>query len=84
MRKVPIVLVGNKADMVADRKVATSEGLNLAKLFSCSFFETSAENRLNVEECFFQLVREIRKSMGWKKPQNKRKGIQKVKQCILL
>ena len=37
------------------------EGRELAKSFDAPFFETSAKSRINVEEGFFQLVREIRK-----------------------
>ncbi len=37
------------------------EGRDLAKHFGCKFIETSAKNRINVDEAFSQLVREIRK-----------------------
>lgn len=57
---VPMVLVGNKSDLENERVVATSEGGDLAKSFGCPFLETSAKTRVNVEESFYQLVREIR------------------------
>ena len=38
-----------------------SEGRDLAKHFGCKFIETSAKQRINVDEAFSQLVREIRK-----------------------
>jgi len=60
---VPLVLVGNKCDLVNERQVSTEEGSSLAKVWNCPFFETSAKARINVEECFFQLVREIRKKV---------------------
>eukprot|EP01101_Sappina_pedata_P008220 TRINITY_DN450_c0_g2_i1.p1 TRINITY_DN450_c0_g2~~TRINITY_DN450_c0_g2_i1.p1 ORF type:complete len:188 (+),score=109.08 TRINITY_DN450_c0_g2_i1:106-669(+) len=59
--KVPIVVCGNKCDLEAERQVSKSEGSELAKSFDCPFLETSAKARINVEEGFFALVREIRK-----------------------
>mmetsp|Transcript_14577 Transcript_14577/g.24101 ORF Transcript_14577/g.24101 Transcript_14577/m.24101 type:complete len:191 (-) Transcript_14577:32-604(-) len=59
--QVPIVLIGNKCDLNNDRQVTTTEGQDLAKAFGCPFFETSAKARINVEESFYQLVREVRK-----------------------
>ena len=33
----------------------------MTKQFGCKFIETSAKQKINVEEAFFNLVREIRK-----------------------
>jgi len=70
--RVPIVLVGNKCDLESERQVTTNEGNDLARSFGCPFLETSAKTRINVEESFFNLVREIRKEhqgdQGGKKP----------------
>lgn len=38
-----------------------TEGRDLAKHFGCKFIETSAKHRINVEEAFCSLVREIRR-----------------------
>lgn len=38
-----------------------TEGQELARRFDCTFIETSAKARVNVEEAFYQLVREIRR-----------------------
>ena len=38
-----------------------AEGRDLAKHFGCRFIETSAKQRINVDEAFSNLVREIRK-----------------------
>jgi len=75
--KVPMVLAGNKCDLEDERQVTRAEGVDLAKSFACPFFETSAKSRLNVEEAFYQLVREIRadtggKDEGAKKPRRKK------------
>lgn len=39
---VPVVLVGNKNDLVDDREVRKEEGEALAKQWRCEFFEVSA------------------------------------------
>jgi len=61
--KVPMILVGNKCDLEHERQVTTQDGQELAKSFGCPFLETSAKSRVNVEESFYQLVREIRKEL---------------------
>jgi GTPase KRas len=82
--QVPMVLIGNKCDLDQDRQVTTAEGQDLAKSFGCPFLETSAKARINVEDSFYQLVREIRKDNNRKtgaggKSQKKKKG-----GCLLL
>lgn len=37
------------------------EGREQAKQFGCKFIETSAKQRINVDDAFFSLVREIRR-----------------------
>lgn len=56
----PVIVVANKADLEYERQVGTHEGRDLAKHFGCRFIETSAKQRLNVDEAFYDLVREIR------------------------
>ena len=58
---VPLVIVGNKVDIVEGREVTTLEGKALAKSFNAVYIETSAKMRMNVEDAFFSLVREVRK-----------------------
>jgi len=59
--RVPIVLVANKIDLASDRVISTFEGQEKAKLWGCPYVETSAKQRINVDEVFFTLVREIRR-----------------------
>ncbi|KAI8065605.1 ras-like protein 1 [Gongronella butleri] len=57
----PMVLVANKCDLKAERQVSSQEGLDISKEFGCQFLETSAKQRVNVDEAFFEVVRDIRK-----------------------
>jgi len=75
---VPMVLVGNKSDLENERVVAASEGTDLSKSFGCAFMETSAKTRVNVEESFYQLVREVKK-MRDSGDKNKKDGGSKKK-----
>jgi GTPase KRas protein len=61
--KVPVCLVGNKADLEYERQVTTGEGMDLARAWGCPFFETSASNRIQVDLPFIEVVREIRKGL---------------------
>lgn len=81
--KVPMVVVGNKSDLEEERQVTTAEGQDLSKSFGCPFFETSAKTRVNVEESFYQLVREIRKERQGKAEAQKGKK-KKKPPCRLL
>ena len=58
---VPLILVGSKCDLDGDREVPTSEGKAIAEKFNMPFFETSAKTRVNVDEVFFELVRQVAK-----------------------
>ena len=57
--KVAIVLVGTKSDLNNDRKISFQDARNLANKFGFPFFECSAKERINFNEPFYQLVREI-------------------------
>ncbi|KAI8971590.1 ras-like protein 1 [Mycotypha africana] len=57
----PMVLIGNKCDLESDRQVSSQEGRDLAKNFGCQFIETSAKQRIHVDDAFFEVVRDIRR-----------------------
>ncbi|KAK2737420.1 Ras GTPase [Myotisia sp. PD_48] len=57
----PMILVGNKCDLESEREVSHEEGAKLAREFGCTFIETSAKARTNVENAFYDIVREIRR-----------------------
>ena len=76
---VPIVLAGNKCDLTDSRQVSTQQGQELAKEWGCTFYETSAKNKINNVDVFYAVVRLIREMEEKKKNQNnnkpKKKGI---------
>ncbi|XP_073974593.1 ras-related and estrogen-regulated growth inhibitor isoform X2 [Rhodnius prolixus] len=56
----PVVLVGNKGDMVHLRQVSTDEGEILAKDYECWFSEVAAAEQVTqVAETFHELCREV-------------------------
>jgi len=73
--KVPMVLVGNKCDLQpTERQVSTADGQQTGKVFGCPFFESSAKMRINVDNAFYQLVREVRKQSEYKEKKAKKCG----------
>lgn len=57
----PVIIVGNKCDLENERAVSVQEGKDLAKSYGVKFIETSAKAKINVDEAFYGLVREMRK-----------------------
>jgi len=57
----PIIIVANKCDLENERQVSSQEGREFAKHWQCRFIETSAKQKINVDESFYNLVREIRR-----------------------
>ena len=76
---VPMILVGNKCDLEDERVVGKDQGQNLARNFNCAFLETSARSKINVNEIFYDLVRQINK----KNPETRNKN-KKKKGCLIL
>eukprot|EP01126_Amoeba_proteus_P015297 TRINITY_DN16874_c0_g2_i2.p2 TRINITY_DN16874_c0_g2~~TRINITY_DN16874_c0_g2_i2.p2 ORF type:complete len:116 (+),score=12.02 TRINITY_DN16874_c0_g2_i2:491-838(+) len=58
--EVPMVLVGNKADLQDKRQVSLSEAQSFAeKGFRGKYFESSAKDNRNISEVFEDLVRQV-------------------------
>nr|KJB71376.1 hypothetical protein B456_011G119600 [Gossypium raimondii] len=53
------MLVGNKVDKESERVVTKKEGINFAREYGCLFIECSAKTRVNVQQCFDELVLKI-------------------------
>eukprot|EP01136_Pigoraptor_vietnamica_P029368 Opistho-1_new@87468 len=60
--KVPMVVVGNKMDLVDKRVVQTADAKAYADSIGSPYFETSAKTGVNIDESFFEVVRQITKT----------------------
>eukprot|EP00056_Hartaetosiga_gracilis_P014214 m.240012 g.240012 ORF g.240012 m.240012 type:complete len:187 (+) comp14365_c0_seq1:148-708(+) len=79
--EVPMVLVGNKCDLAEERMVKKEQGENLSKVFhDCKFLEASAKEKINVNEIFYDLVRQINRKTPDKGKSHGKKG----STCVLL
>lgn len=58
--RVPIVLVGNKSDLIAKRQVSQDMAMKLAQesMHNCQYLETSAKYNVNVSELFSELLQQ--------------------------
>nr|CAA61434.1 RAS protein [Raperostelium minutum] len=83
--RVPMILFGNKCDLDTERVVSIAEGGRKGKSIGCPFLETSAKIRVNVEEAFYSLVREIRNDLKGNNDKPLKKGGKKglMKACII-
>jgi len=78
----PMVVVGNKSDMETEREVPKVDLENLGKTWKCPVLEISAKARLNIEEAFMQVVREVRNTIHVKGP-NPVKPKKRALKCTL-
>ncbi|KAH8744114.1 ras family-domain-containing protein [Hyaloscypha sp. PMI_1271] len=74
----PIIIVANHCDREDERQVSRQEGEALACSFGCQFIEASAKARINVEDSFYSIVREIRRYETEMKEYEKRKEVEIV------
>jgi GTPase KRas protein len=77
--KWPMVIIGNKCDLESERAVTKDDAMKLAT--TCGkvpYLEASAKARKNVDEVFYELVREVRKhkkpKVDTKQTEHKKKG----------
>jgi len=56
---VPMVLVGNKCDLIKKREVETKDGKEVAKQYGCAFLESSAKHDININEVFYSLIDQV-------------------------
>jgi len=75
----PMVILGNKCDMEKNRQVSTEEAASYCRSIGVPHLEGSAKTRMNVEEAFHQVVREIRKYEAKRPNEEKNDGKKKKK-----
>lgn len=70
---VPIVLVGNKADLEDDRRVSRAKAFQVSQMWgNIPYYETSARRKLNVNEVFVDVCRQIiRKDLSGRKAEGR-------------
>ncbi|CAG8509059.1 4736_t:CDS:2 [Paraglomus occultum] len=80
--RVPMVLVGNKCDMEDDRAVTREQGRALSEGWgNCAFYEASARQRANIDEIFYDVIRQINAQTAGKEGERHSKSIRrKVKE----
>jgi len=61
---VPLVLVGNKGDLQAERRVPLAQAQQRAELWGVPYVETSAKTRSNVDKVFYDLMRDVKRRKG--------------------
>ncbi|KAG5929953.1 Ras- protein rsr1 [Claviceps sorghi] len=56
---VPMVIVGNKADLEESRVVQRAKGFSISQRWGAPYYESSARTRTNVDEVFIDLCRQM-------------------------
>lgn len=77
---IPIILVGNKSDLLRARQVPTDEGQALAAELGGHYFEASArENHEGVQAAFLHLCQEVSRALGGVNGEKRRGGLHLVR-----
>uniref|UniRef100_A0A0N5B0G1 Ras-related protein Ral-a n=1 Tax=Syphacia muris TaxID=451379 RepID=A0A0N5B0G1_9BILA len=58
---IPLMLVGNKADLNSERCISQLHAQQRAEQWGVPYVETSAKNCTNVDKVFYDLMREIKR-----------------------
>jgi GTPase KRas len=87
--RFPVVLVATQCDQTTGKEVEKEEAVEYAReyLFDCPVIECSAKEGTNVQEAFFQVVREIRQELAAKQhasSTNNNNNNSKKKNCYLM
>lgn len=74
--RVPVIIVGNKADLLHAKQVEPHHGLQLANVLGCTYYEVSAsENYNDVYNAFHVLCKEISKQQMSSNAEKKKTSI---------
>jgi GTPase SAR1 family protein len=82
-----MILIGNKCDLQRQRTVTNEMVDEMRAQLKLTYLETSAKTRQNVEEAFYELVRQIRTYQLKERPPlppTKRDKPKKIPSCNLL
>ena len=63
-KDIPMVLIAAQTDKEASRQVSKELGSTLASSWNCPYHEVSAKTGENIQEVFFDIVREIQKQQS--------------------
>lgn len=77
--KLVLAVVGNKSDLINERKVSVEEALEFSDLHQAAFFETSAVSDLNITDLFTHLASNL-PSLEIKEAENESYVIQNTEQ----
>jgi GTPase SAR1 family protein len=58
-KDVKVILAGNKSDLESERRIATDEGIKMARNYDIPFYECSAKTAGNVNEIFEKMANEV-------------------------
>uniref|UniRef100_F7GJP0 Ras-related protein Rap-1A n=1 Tax=Monodelphis domestica TaxID=13616 RepID=F7GJP0_MONDO len=82
---VPMILAGNKCDLEDERVVGKEQGQHLARQWcNCAFLESSAKSKINANEIFYDLVRQINRKTPVEKKPKKKSANSNIAPCVLL
>lgn len=81
---VPIVVVGTKSDLTAEREVHRSHIQALSRSWSLPFYETSAKRNWHVDDVFEDLVRQMRARYPEQADRQKKRKAKNGTGCIIL
>lgn len=81
----PMLMVGNKSDLDAQRRVSLEEAQQMCRNLGTPYIECSAKQRVNVDQAFHELVRIVRKFQLAERPiiEESYRRKNKRKCCIL-
>jgi len=61
---VPMIVVGNKCDMIKKREVELKDAKEITKNYGCPLLESSAKNDININEIFYNLIDQVAAKKG--------------------